>query len=114
MTTIFVGNLPHAATESDVRSLFAKYGRVSSVRIKTDGATNKPRGFAFVTMPSMDDADEAIVRLSRASLGGRALTVNEARSRLDSGQTSNAQTSDLESSGERQSALQLFAALRKD
>lgn len=85
MTRIFVGNLPHTATESEVRSLFDRYGRVSSVQIKTDAETNRPRGFAFVTMPSMEDAEEAIARLSRSSMNGRALTVNEARARTGTG-----------------------------
>jgi len=78
MTRIFVGNLPHSATETELRSLFGRFGHVSSVQIKTDRETNRPRGFAFVLMPSVEDADEAIVRLSRTSMNGRQLTINEA------------------------------------
>lgn len=109
MTRIFVGNLPHSASESEVRALFSKYGHVSSVQIKTDVATNRPRGFAFVLMPSMDEADEAIVRLSRASMNGRQLTINEAQqkdrgSEVGSGAGSN----------ERRDAMRLFDALLAD
>lgn len=81
MTRIFVGNLSHNATEPQLRSLFSSFGRVASVSIKTDPSTGRPRGFAFVTMPSGEDAEEAIVRLSGSSIDGRTLTVNEARRR---------------------------------
>ena len=108
MPKLFVGNLPHTATESDIRTLFSRYGRVSSVQIKTDIATNKPRGFAFVTMPSLEDADEAIAHLSRYPLNGRPLTVNEAQTRNDGGQHDNSD------SAARRSALALFGALQSE
>ena len=81
MTRIFVGNLSYTATEPQLRSLFAPFGRIASVSIKTDQATGRPRGFAFITMPSMEDAEEAIARLAGALMNGRALTVTEAQSR---------------------------------
>lgn len=81
MTTIFVGNLSYQTTESELRNVFDRYGRVSSVRVMTDRASGTARGFAFVNMPSLDDAEEAIVRLNGSSLAGRSMTVNEARSR---------------------------------
>ena len=108
MPRIFVGNLPHAATESDIRSLFNRFGRVSSVQIKTDVATNKPRGFAFVSMPSLEDAEEAIAHLSQFPLNGRPLTVNEAQSRSDSGQRG------VTDSTARRDALALFGAPQSD
>jgi RNA recognition motif-containing protein len=83
MTTIFVGNLSFTATESEVRNVFERYGRVNSVRMATDRGSNSPRGFAFVNMPGMDDAEEAIARLNGHSLSGRSITVNEARDRSD-------------------------------
>ena len=79
MISIFVGNLDYNASESDVRSLFEPHGRVASVRIMSDPSTNRSRGFAFVSMPSLDDAEEAIQRLSGVSLHGRRLTVNESQ-----------------------------------
>jgi RNA recognition motif-containing protein len=85
MTTIFVGNLSFQATESEIERMFARYGRVSSVSMATDRCTGTPRGFAFVRMPGMDDAEEAIARLNGQSLCGRPLTVNEAHAKTDSG-----------------------------
>lgn len=81
MTSIFVGNLSFESTEADIRSSFEHYGRVSAVRIMTDRSTGRSRGFAFVNMPSLDDADEAINRLNGATVSGRRISVNEARSR---------------------------------
>ena len=81
MTTIFVGNLSFQTSEGEIQRAFERHGRVSSVRMMTDRGTGTPRGFAFVQMPGMDDAEEAIVRMNGQSLGGRSITVNEARSR---------------------------------
>ncbi len=81
MTTIFVGNLSFQTTESEVRNVFERYGRVTTVRVMTERGTGSPRGFAFVNMPGMEDAEEAIARLNGNSLGGRSMTVNEARDR---------------------------------
>lgn len=83
MTTIFVGNLSFQTTESEVRNVFERYGRVRTVRVMTERGTGSPRGFAFVNMPGMEDAEEAIARLNGNSLGGRSMTVNEARDRDD-------------------------------
>ena len=79
MTTIFVGNLPFEASEREVRNSFERYGRVSSVRLPIDRSTGRTRGIAFVAMPRLDDADEAIKRMNGAEIGGRRLVVNEAR-----------------------------------
>lgn len=92
MTTIFVGNLAFQTTESDVRNVFARYGRVTSVRVATDRGTGAPRGFAFVNMPSDEDAEEAIARANGNSICGRTITVNEARSREESGSPQSAMT----------------------
>lgn len=80
MTQIYVGNLPYTTSERDLRSTFERFGRVSSIRLARDRETGNPRGFAFVAMPSWDDADEAITRLNGASLSGRQIVVNEAQS----------------------------------
>ena len=84
MTQIFVGNLAFSASDADIRLAFETFGRVTSVRMMTDPETNRSRGFAFVTMPSLDDADEAIKRMSGSSLNGRQITVNEAENRNSS------------------------------
>jgi len=107
MTDIFVGNLPFKVCETDLRRTFERYGRVASVRIMTDPKTNNSRGFAFVRMPYLDDADEAIKRLSGITMQGRRLTVNESRD-------ARADQRPAESQGEnshRSAALQFFDAL---
>ena len=78
---IFVGNLAFTTTEDDVRDLFAAYGTVDTTRIMTDRETGRSRGFGFVEMPDSRAAQRAIEALNGTSLGGRALTVNEARPR---------------------------------
>lgn len=76
-----MGNLPFEASERDVRSSFERFGRVSSVRLPIDRSTGRARGIAFVAMPRLDDADEAIHRMNGATIGGRRLVVNEAHDR---------------------------------
>ena len=76
---LFVGNLPYETMEDDLQTLFAQAGTVESVTLMRDRETGRARGFAFVEMASDDDAQRAITQLHGHSLGGRALTVNEAR-----------------------------------
>lgn len=82
MTRIFVGNLPYQSTEADVRAVFERYGRVASVQLPLDHGTGRPRGIAFVAMPRLEDADEAITRLNGSSLQGRKIVVNVAEDRF--------------------------------
>ncbi|MDJ0757324.1 MAG: RNA-binding protein [Ardenticatenaceae bacterium] len=80
---IFVGGIPWASTEEDLREAFEAYGAVDSVTIIKDRETGKPRGFGFVEMPSDDEANAAIEGLNNSEMGGRTLTVNQARPRED-------------------------------
>src|SRR5512147_2683594 len=82
---IYVGNLPFTASEDEVRQAFAAYGTVSSVAIIKDRETGQSRGFAFVEMPNNDEGNAAITNLNGKPLKGRALKVNEARPREESG-----------------------------
>jgi len=84
MTNIFVGNLSYRATESDLRHAFECYGRVTGVRIVSDRDTGRSRGFGFVDMPRLEDADEAINRLNNSTFCGRPISVNESRAAGDS------------------------------
>jgi hypothetical protein len=59
MTSIYVGNLAHSATEDDLRQAFGQFGEVSAVNIITDRETGRSRGFAFVEMPDNDQANRA-------------------------------------------------------
>jgi cold-inducible RNA-binding protein len=78
-TKLFVGNLSFNTTENDLQDAFAAHGVVTEANLMTDRATGRPRGFAFVTMASPEEAQKAIEAMNGASLDGRALTVNEAR-----------------------------------
>ncbi|MDE2127122.1 MAG: RNA-binding protein [Armatimonadetes bacterium] len=80
---IYVGGLPYSATEEDLESLFAAAGKVTDTVIVTDRYTGQARGFGFVEMASDDEADKAISQLNGAQMGGRTLTVNEAKPRDD-------------------------------
>jgi RNA recognition motif-containing protein len=80
---IYVGNLPHATTEDELKDAFSEYGSVDSAKIITDRDTGRSRGFGFVEMPNDSDANDALQNLNGADLGGRSLTVNEARPRND-------------------------------
>jgi cold-inducible RNA-binding protein len=79
--TLFVGNVSFNTTENDLQDAFAAHGVVSDVNLVTDRATGKPRGFAFVTMSTEEEAQAAIQGLNGKPLGGRNLTVNIARPR---------------------------------
>lgn len=76
---LYVGNLPFQTTSDDLVQAFSQYGTVLGAQIVADRDTGRSRGFAFVEMH--DGADEAIAALHGAQLGGRTLTVNEAKPR---------------------------------
>ena len=78
---IFVGNLAWSTTEDEVYQLFAPYGEIERTQIITDRETGRSRGFGFVEMPNRTEANAAIAELNGTALGGRTLTVNEARAR---------------------------------
>jgi RNA recognition motif-containing protein len=78
---IYVSNLAWATTEDELSHLFEAYGVIESVRIITDRATGRSRGFAFVEMPNAIQARVAIADLQGMELGGRTLRVQEARPR---------------------------------
>jgi len=82
-TKMYVGNLPFEATETEVSDLFSEYGAVSEVSIIMDRFTQRPRGFAFVTMESREDMEKAIDALDGKNWLNRSLAVNEARPRED-------------------------------
>jgi cold-inducible RNA-binding protein len=83
MKNLYVGNLPHSTTESELRTVFQAHGDVERVTIVTDRDTGRARGFGFVEMTNAADADKAIAALNGTELGGRTLTINEAKPKSD-------------------------------
>jgi cold-inducible RNA-binding protein len=76
---IFVGNLSYQVTEDELRQEFMAFGAVTSVSIAADRYDNRPRGFAFVEMPTKSEAETAIAGLNGKMLGDKGLVVNESR-----------------------------------
>lgn len=83
MKNLYVGNLPHSTTESELRGVFEAHGAVDRVSIVTDRETGRARGFAFVEMTNPSEADKAVAALNGSQLGGRALKINEAKPKTD-------------------------------
>ena len=78
-TKLYVGNLPYDTTEADLQALFEQAGHVETVNVIRDRDTGRARGFAFVEMGNESDAQKAIAQFNQKPMGGRNLTVNEAR-----------------------------------
>jgi len=82
---LYVGNLSYDTDEDALRQMFEPYGTVQSTQVIMDRDTGRSKGFAFVEMGSDQEAQAAIQGLSGQQVGGRSLTVNEARPREDRG-----------------------------
>ncbi len=80
---IYVGNLSFDVTEDELRAEFAPFGKVESISVPTDRYSGKPRGFAFVEMPTVSEGQAAIAALNGKTMKERTLTVNAARPRSD-------------------------------
>lgn len=83
MKNLYVGNLAHSTTESELRAAFQAHGEVEKVSIVTDRETGRARGFGFVEMTNAGEADKAVAALNGTELGGRTLTINEAKPKTD-------------------------------
>ena len=80
-TNLYIGNISFETTNSDLETLFAQVGTVSSVNIIMDRDTGRSRGFGFVEMGADNEAQAAIEQFDGYELQGRALKVNEAKPR---------------------------------
>src|SRR3989440_12233666 len=80
-TKLFVGNLSFNVTENDLQDAFAAHGTVVETNLMMDRATGRPRGFAFITMSTPEEAEKAISAMNGTALDGRNLTVNTAKPR---------------------------------
>lgn len=80
---IYVGNLSYEVTEEELRQEFSVFGEVESVRLITDRYSGRPKGFAFVEMPSESEGQAAIDALNGKAVKGRDMNVNVSRPRPD-------------------------------
>lgn len=80
MATLYVGNLPWSTKAEDLQDVFAQYGDVLGSRVITDRESGRSRGFGFVEVND-GDAEKMVAALNGTELGGRVITVNEAKSR---------------------------------
>lgn len=84
-TKLYVGNLSFRTTNEELRALFSQAGEVESASIIEDRETGRSRGFGFVEMKTAEGAQAAIAQFNGKDLGGRSLTVNEAKPKTDRG-----------------------------
>src|SRR2546423_7515788 len=82
---LYVGNLGYGVTDSDLSKMFEAHGTVESAQVIMDRDTGRSKGFGFVEMKTEQEAQAAISALNGQDAGGRALTVNEAKPRAESG-----------------------------
>src|SRR5437868_11032125 len=82
---LYVGNLSFQTSSEDLRDLFSQAGTVESANVVEDRDTGRSRGFGFVEMATKEEGEAAIAQFNGKELGGRSLTVNEARPREDRG-----------------------------
>lgn len=82
---IYVGNLPFSTGNEDLNELFAEFGEVTSAKVIRDKFTDRSRGFGFVEMENDEEAEKAIAELNGKEIDGRALKVDEAKPRRNSG-----------------------------
>ncbi len=80
---LYVGNLSYTTTDAELKDTFSKFGAVESANVLMDKMTGRSRGFGFVTMSNDEEAMKAIESLHGKEMGGRTLTVNEARPMTD-------------------------------
>ena len=79
MKNVYVGNLSNSTTEAELRNVFEPHGAVEKITLLTDRDTGRSRGFGFVEMTNASEADKAIAALNGTDVGGRALTISEAK-----------------------------------
>ena len=85
-TKLFVGNIPYATTEQELRELFGRSGgKVTSARVITDFDTGRSKGYAFVEMETLEEAQKAIEEFHNLAINGRNIVVSEARPRPTGG-----------------------------
>jgi len=81
---LYVGNLPYDVSDDKLNEMFARFGTPDSAKVITDRDTGRSKGFGFVEFSNPDEAKQAL-SLNGTDMGGRSLTVNEARPKNDAG-----------------------------
>lgn len=76
---LYVGNLPYSVRDDDLQQAFGEFGTINSAKVMMERDTGRSKGFGFVEMGSDAEAQAAIAGMNGQSLGGRSITVNEAR-----------------------------------
>ena len=84
-TRIYVGKLNKSTTQDEIKTLFAQAGTVTAVDVATEKGTNVSKGFAFVSMPTQEDADKAISMFNDYAMADNKLKVNIAKPRVERG-----------------------------
>lgn len=79
---LYIGNLSFNTTEDGLRDAFGQFGNITDVYVAMDRETGRPRGFAFITFSSGDEASAAISAMDGKDLDGRNLKVNEAKPKV--------------------------------
>jgi len=82
---LFVRNLPFSTNDDELREIFTRAGNIESATVMMDRATGRSRGFGFVEMATDEEAQKAATEFNQYQMGGRALTVNEARPKPEGG-----------------------------
>ena len=82
---VYVGNMSYSTTSDNVKELFEKFGKITSVKLITDFNTGQSKGFAFVEMETETDAQNAIKSLNGMEVNGRQIVVSEAREKKERG-----------------------------
>ncbi len=82
---LYVGNLLFDVTESELKEMFEPFGQVTEIRLIMDKFSGKSKGFGFIEMPSKEEAQKAIEALNGKDVKGRAMTVNEAKPKVERG-----------------------------
>lgn len=80
---LFVGNLPYSTTGDDLRALFSEVGTVESAMVISDRMSGRSKGFGFVEMATIEEAEAAVAKFHNYDLNGRPMIVNEARPQED-------------------------------
>ena len=80
---IYVGNLAKDVTDEELQNLFAEYGYIKSVKIIRDLFSGESKGFGFVEMPGVAEAQKAIDSCNTKDLKGKKIVVNEARPKTE-------------------------------